>query len=142
RLGLTAPAGLELGRNQAPLAPRARGPRDVAALGFGYGLAATPAALAGAYTVFANQGARVTPTLLPRAPDAIERTQIFTADVTRQLVGYMRRTVTHGTGRAADVPGLAVAGKTGTAEKLDAQASYDESRNFSSFAGVFPAHDP
>jgi cell division protein FtsI (penicillin-binding protein 3) len=142
RLGLTSAAGLELGRNQAPLAPPARGRRDVAALGFGYGLAATPAALAGAYTVFANQGARVTPTLLPRAPEEVERTQIFTADVTRRLVFYLRAVVTDGTGRAADVPGLAVAGKTGTAEKLGAQAGYDESRNFSSFAGVFPANDP
>jgi cell division protein FtsI (penicillin-binding protein 3) len=115
----------------------------VAGLGFGYGLAATPAALAGAYTVFANQGARVGPTLIARAPDAdIERRQVFTPEVTRQLVAYMRAAVVAGTGRAADVPGLAVAGKTGTAEKLAAEAGYDESRNFSSFAGVFPATDP
>ncbi|MEZ6022494.1 MAG: penicillin-binding transpeptidase domain-containing protein [Hyphomonadaceae bacterium] len=39
------------------------------------------------------------------------------------------------------MPGLLVAGKTGTAEKLGDQ-TYDESRNFSSFAGVFPANDP
>jgi cell division protein FtsI (penicillin-binding protein 3) len=54
----------------------------------------------------------------------------------------LRAAVTEGTGRAADVPGLAVAGKTGTAEKLGSAAGYDESRNFSSFAGVFPANDP
>jgi cell division protein FtsI (penicillin-binding protein 3) len=143
RLGLTQAATLELGRNQAPLAPAVRGRRDVAGLGFGYGLAATPAALAGAYTVFANQGARVAPTLVARTPDTeIERRQVFTPTVTRQLVAYMRAAVADGTGRAADVPGLAVAGKTGTAEKLGTQAGYDESRNFSSFAGVFPAHDP
>jgi cell division protein FtsI (penicillin-binding protein 3) len=142
RLGLTAPSRIEVGRNQAPLAPPARSRRDVAAVGFGYGLAATPAALAGAYTVFANQGARVSPTLLPRAAETVERTPIFTADVTRQLIVYLRAAVTEGTGRAADVPGLAVAGKTGTAEKLGDAAGYDESRNFSSFAGVFPANDP
>ena len=143
RLGLTQPTSLELGRNQAPLAPAARGRRDVAALGFGYGLAATPATLAGAYTVFANNGARVAPTLLARAPDAhVERTPVFSPEVTRQLLAYMRAVVTDGTGRAADVPGLAVAGKTGTAEKFGADAGYDESRNFSSFAGVFPAHEP
>ena len=119
RLGLTAPTSLELGRNQAPLAPAARARRDVAGLGFGYGLAATPAALAGAYTVFANHGARVEPTLLARAPDArVERTPVFSPEVTRQLMVYLRAVVTDGTGRAADVPGLAVAGKTGTAEKL------------------------
>lgn len=143
RLGLTSAATLELGRNQAPIAPQARTRRDVAGLGFGYGLAATPAALAGAYTVFANDGARVAPTLRVRAPDAaIERTPVFSPEVTRQLLVYMRQVVTSGTGRAADVPGLLVAGKTGTAEKLDGVTGYDQSRNFSSFAGVFPANNP
>jgi cell division protein FtsI (penicillin-binding protein 3) len=143
RLGLTQAARLELGYNQAPLAPRARGRRDVAGLGFGYGLAATPAALAGAYTVFTNQGALVAPTLIARAPDAqIERAPVFTREVTRQMLIYLRAAVADGTGRAADVPGLAVAGKTGTAEIFGGVSGYDESRNFSSFAGVFPAHDP
>lgn len=143
RLGLLAPTSLEIGRNQAPLAPQAQGRRDVAGLGFGYGLATTQAALAGAYTVFANEGARVRPTMLRRAPDdAIERTQVFTPQTTRQVLSYLRYAVTDGTGRAADVRGLEVAGKTGTAEKLGDDAAYDESRNFSSFAGVFPASNP
>jgi cell division protein FtsI (penicillin-binding protein 3) len=143
RLGLTAPTRLEVGRNQAPLAPPARGRRDVAGLGFGYGLAATPAALAGAYTVFANAGARVEPTLLLHAPgDDIETSPVFSAGATRQVLAYLRAVVTEGTGRAADVPGLQVAGKTGTAEKLGQETGYDESRNFSSFAGIFPANDP
>jgi cell division protein FtsI (penicillin-binding protein 3) len=143
RLGLTAPATLEVGRNQAPLAPAPRARRDVAGLGFGYGLAATPASLASAYTVFANQGARVDLTLVARAPNAeITRTPVFSPEVASQLLVYLRAAVTDGTGRATDVPGLLVAGKTGTAEKLDGGAGYDESRNFSSFAGVFPASDP
>jgi cell division protein FtsI (penicillin-binding protein 3) len=143
RLGLTQASRLEIGFNETPLAPPARGRRDVAGLGFGYGLAATPATIAAAYTLFANQGSIVAPTLIARAPDAeVERTQVFTPEVTRQVLTYMRATVTEGTGRAADVPGLAVAGKTGTAEKLGEESAYDESRNFSSFAGVFPANDP
>lgn len=143
RLGLMSAPTLELARRQGPIAPSARSRRDVAGLGFGYGLATTPAALAGAYTVFTNQGARVAPTLLMRGPDVdIERTTVFSPEVTRQVLAYMRATVTSGTGRAADVPGLPVAGKTGTAEVFENTTGYDESRNFSSFAGVFPAHDP
>lgn len=143
RLGLLSATTLETGRNQAPLAPRAQGRRDVAGVGFGYGLAATQAALAGAYTIFANDGARVSPTLLLRAQgEEVERTPVFSERTTRQTLSYLRAVVTEGTGRAADVPGLAVAGKTGTAEKLGDDAAYDESRNFSSFAGVFPAADP
>jgi cell division protein FtsI (penicillin-binding protein 3) len=138
-----SPPTLELARRQEPIAPSARSRRDVAGLGFGYGLATTPATLAGAYTVFTNQGARVAPTLLARGPDVeIERTTVFSPEVTRQVLAYMRATVTSGTGRAADVPGLPVAGKTGTAEVFENTTGYDESRNFSSFAGVFPAHDP
>lgn len=143
RLGFAAPAQLQLGRNQAPIAPAARGRRDVAGLGFGYGLAATPASLASAYTVFVNGGARVAPTLVPRASDQpLERTQVFSVETTQRVLGYLRAVVTEGTGRAADVPGLAVAGKTGTAEKLRDADGYDETRNFSSFAGVFPVGDP
>jgi cell division protein FtsI (penicillin-binding protein 3) len=142
RLGLLSPPTLELARSQAPLAPRARSQRDVAGLGFGYGLAATPAALAGAYTVFANDGARITPTLLLRGQgEQTVRTQVFSPAVTRQVLAYMRAVVTEGTGRGANVPGLLVAGKTGTAEKLG-DTSYDDDRNFSSFAGVFPVTDP
>jgi cell division protein FtsI (penicillin-binding protein 3) len=143
RLGLLAPSTLQVGRNQAPIAPAPRARRDVAGVGFGYGLAATPAALAGAYTIFANNGARVQPTLLHNAAgDAPELSPVFSPQTTRQVLAYMRAAVTSGTGRAADVPGLGVAGKTGTAEKLGEDAEYDASRNFSSFAGVFPAHDP
>ncbi len=143
RLGLTQPTTLQLGRRQTPLAPAAQTRRDIAALGFGYGLATTQATLAGAYTVFTNNGARVAPTILAQAPDAqIERTQIFTPEVTRQVMFYLRAVVTDGTGRAANVPGLLVAGKTGTAEKPGGAQGYDQSRNFSSFAGVFPANDP
>ncbi len=143
RLGLTQPTTLQLGRRQAPLAPAARTRRDVAALGFGYGLATTQATLASAYTVFANSGARVMPTMLALGSGAnVERTQIFTPAVTRQVLTYLRAAVTDGTGRAANVPGLLVAGKTGTAEKPGGAQGYDQSRNFSSFAGVFPANDP
>jgi cell division protein FtsI (penicillin-binding protein 3) len=143
RLGLLAPSALQTARNQAPIAPAPRSRRDVAGVGFGYGLATTPAALAGAYTIFANNGARVQPTLLhSESGEAPERSQVFSAPVTRQVLSYMRAAVVSGTGRAADVPGLNVAGKTGTAEKLGEGAEYDDSRNFSSFAGVFPAQDP
>lgn len=143
RLGLTEATTLQLGRRQAPLAPAARTRRDVAALGFGYGLATTQATLASAYTVFTNNGARVTPTMLALGSDAnVERAEVFTPAVTRQVLTYLRAVVTEGTGRAANVPGLAVAGKTGTAEKPGGAQGYDESRNFSSFAGVFPANDP
>lgn len=143
RLGLTRAARLEINRNGEPIAPNLTARRDIAGRGFGYALASSPVALAGAYSVFTNQGARVEPTLIARAPDAeVERTPVFSTDVTRQMLVYLRATVTEGTGRAAEVPGLLVAGKTGTAETRDATGAYTSDRNFSSFAGVFPANEP
>lgn len=143
RLGFTQPARLEVAFNETPIAPVARGRRDIAGLGFGYGLAASPAALAGAYTVFVNDGARVSPTLLAREGGApAQTTPVFSPETAHQMLLYLRAVVTQGTGRAADVPGLAVAGKTGTAEIWAGAEGYDRSRNFSSFAGVFPAYEP
>jgi cell division protein FtsI (penicillin-binding protein 3) len=143
RLGFLRPTQLQVGLNRAPLAPRLSAPRDIGVLGFGYGLAASPAALARAYTVFVNRGAMVEPTLLARAADdAVTAAPVFSAETTARVLAMLRGAVVEGTGRAADVPGLGVAGKTGTAELRTEDGAYDESRNFSSFAGVFPSEDP
>jgi cell division protein FtsI (penicillin-binding protein 3) len=143
RLGFLRPTELQVGLNRAPIAPRLSAPRDIGVLGFGYGLAASPAALARAYTVFVNDGAMMEPTLLARAPDdPLQASPVFSQDTTARVLTMLRGAVTGGTGRAADVPGLGVAGKTGTAELRTTDGAYDESRNFSSFAGVFPANDP
>lgn len=48
------------------------------------------------------------------------------------------RTVTEGTGKAAAVPGYAIAGKTGTAEKIPRK----QGRYLLSFCGFAPADDP
>ena len=47
-----------------------------------------------------------------------------------------------GTGTLAQVPGYKVAGKTGTAAKLDDDGGYSESRYFASFVGFVPASNP
>ena len=55
----------------------------------------------------------------------------------------MRKVVTDGSGRRADVPGYGVAGKTGSAEKWDSQSSsYAKDRNVSSFVAIFPWEAP
>ena len=142
-LGLTSPTTLQLGRRQAPLAPA----REGAAMSPGLALA-TASRRRRRRSPAPTRCSRTTAHALRRrclalAPDAeIERTQIFTPEVTRQVMVYLRAVVTDGTGRAANVPGLLVAGKTGTAEQPGGAQGYDESRNFSSFAGVFPANDP
>ncbi len=53
----------------------------------------------------------------------------------------LRKVVTEGTGKLADVPGYAVGGKTGTAEKAVAHG-YAQHALISSFLAVFPASRP
>jgi membrane peptidoglycan carboxypeptidase len=51
--------------------------------------------------------------------------------------------VDHGTGTNAKLEGVTVAGKTGTAQKIDASTkSYTSSRHVASFVGMFPVESP
>ena len=47
-----------------------------------------------------------------------------------------------GTAKDAAIPGFAVAGKTGTAQKIDPRGGYLEGRYVVSFVGFLPADDP
>jgi cell division protein FtsI (penicillin-binding protein 3) len=50
--------------------------------------------------------------------------------------------VEEGTGKMAQIPGITSAGKTGTAQKLDANGAYSHNKFTASFVGFAPAEDP
>jgi cell division protein FtsI (penicillin-binding protein 3) len=50
--------------------------------------------------------------------------------------------VTEGTASLGDVPGYAVAGKTGTADKTKKGGGYYKDKVINTFASTFPANDP
>ena len=142
-LGLYDRAVLQLPETARPILPRQDNAVTTAVLGYGHGMAMSLAALADAYTVFANDGARVQTTLLAReSGDAPAKTKVFEPKTARTVLALMRRVVTDGTGRRADVPGLEIAGKTGSAEKPNDKGVYVPDSLFSSFAAVFPASKP
>jgi membrane peptidoglycan carboxypeptidase len=58
------------------------------------------------------------------------------------LTELLRGVVTGGTGRKAAIPGYAVAGKTGTAQKIDATGRYSMIDHVASFVGFVPASRP
>ncbi|MBC7477127.1 MAG: penicillin-binding protein 2 [Pseudorhodobacter sp.] len=108
---------------------------------YGHGIASSPLNLAAAYATIANGGIKVTPTLLhglTRAPGK----RLITADTAKACIAMLRRVVTEGTATLADVPGYAVAGKTGTAEKPRKGGGYDADKVINTFASIFPANDP
>jgi len=55
---------------------------------------------------------------------------------------YMYGTVSAGTGIAAQVAGYEIGGKTGTAEKINDDGTYEEDKYVVSFIGFTPVEDP
>jgi cell division protein FtsI (penicillin-binding protein 3) len=128
-------------------------PVDQAAISFGQGISVTAIQLAAALAALANEGERMRPrTVLARRrtgeewqPTPIEsRGRSVSRAVARRTLDMMRAVVSpEGTGRLAALDNVAVAGKTGTAQKLDTELGrYSRSRYIAWFMGVVPADDP
>ncbi len=114
----------------------------------GQGVAVTLTQLAAAYAAIANGGRAVRPHLVSHvgskraAPSRGPR--ILTARTANALDSMLRGVVSEdGTGTLAQVEGFEVAGKTGTANKIDpTSGAYDENRVVASFVGYAPAGRP
>ena len=142
-LGLTKASPIEVGEASlgAPEAKKHWGEVDTAAASYGYGVEMSPAHMASALATLVNGGELVRPTLLKRTAPAAPRKRVVGAETSRRMRELLRLAVTDGTGRRADVPGLRVGGKTGTARKL-VNGVYDENRTRASFAAAFPIDRP
>lgn len=122
-------------------------------MGYGYQVMATPLQVLQAYATLANDGVRMRPFVVRRIVDhegkVVGETlprrvvQAVTPETSRYMTReYFRAVVEQGTGKAADIEGVPVAGKTGTAQKLF-NGSYQGWRYYvSSFVGYFPADNP
>jgi membrane peptidoglycan carboxypeptidase len=87
---------------------------------------------------FLDDAGRETRTVEPRAVR-----QVISPETARTLTGILAKVVDGGTGRRAAIPGHDVAGKTGTAQKLDpATRRYSRAPGVLSFVGFAPAEDP
>ena len=67
--------------------------------------------------------------------------RVISPKTTEAMLALMRLNVLRGTGTNANVEGLRVAGKTGSAQKIE-DHHYQQTKLVSSFAGVFPADGP
>jgi cell division protein FtsI (penicillin-binding protein 3)/stage V sporulation protein D (sporulation-specific penicillin-binding protein) len=112
----------------------------------GHGIAVTPMQMARAYSTIANGGILVRPHLVARIdgrPTSTRRGhRIVSRAVARQVLSTLRGVVLDGTGTEAAIPGYTVAGKTGTAAKIDPNGTYSTSRYVASFVGLVPATRP
>jgi len=144
RLGLMETLPLEVSESAKapPLLPARWSDLTTMTVSYGHGLAVTPLHLAVAYATIANGGTKVTPTILEGADRPAEGARVISEETSAAVRAMMRKVVTKGTARQADVPGYEVGGKTGTADKPLPNGGYARDRTIGTFAGVFPASDP
>lgn len=123
-------------------------------ISFGHGIAVSPIQMANAYAAIANGGILRQPTIIKSIvnaetkeplPLSERRERRVFSESEAALLRLMLTGVTssYGTGTKARVPGFIVAGKTGTAQKVDPNGrGYIKGTYISSFAGFVPANNP
>ena len=132
---------------------------DLATSSFGQGISVTAIQMAAAYGAIANGGRLHQPYLLERAIDtntgkvllehdgsfgeAASR-DVIRPQTAREIGGMLELVVEseHGTGKKARIPGVRVAGKTGTAQKVDSKTRRYSNERLASFVGYAPADAP
>ncbi len=128
-------------------------PVDQAAISYGQGVSVTAIQLASALAALANDGIRMEPRLVlarRRTGGRWQTSEIgpgqraVSAQAARETLDMLRTVVSpEGTGRLAGLADVPVAGKTGTAQKLDPESQrYSTDRYIAWFMGVVPADDP
>lgn len=128
---------------------------DTAAIAFGQGISVTAIQLISAMSAIANDGVLMKPFIVRGFTDINnEPVKMFAPEVVRRVVSSRTaKTVTamltdvvgdeDGSGKNAHILNVAVAGKTGTAQKFDFSRNiYSSDKVRTSFIGFFPADDP
>ncbi|MBC7133100.1 MAG: penicillin-binding protein 2 [Roseovarius sp.] len=143
-LGIIEPSPLEIAEasGSRALLPARWSDLSTMTISYGHGLSTSPMHLVAAYATIVNGGRLVTPTLL-RDPARQPGPRVISEATSAAMRDMMRKVVREGTASLAEVPGYAVGGKTGTADKPNARGGgYHKDKVIASFAGMFPAHDP
>jgi cell division protein FtsI (penicillin-binding protein 3) len=116
-------------------------PIEQATMSYGHGISVSLLQLARAYLVFATDGEMKPVTLIKRELPA-KSVQAIPPEVAREVRRMLEMAVAPGgTALRAQIIGYRVAGKTGTAHKLDG-AGYAPNKYISAFVGFAPATAP
>ena len=126
---------------------------SLASIAIGQELSCNVIQLAMAYAAIANGGTLLKPRLIKKIETRDGRVefrsekevirQVISPQTADTLTSLLVQVVEQGTGRPAHIPGLRVAGKTGTAQVPKKNGKgYSDSEFVSSFVGYFPAEDP
>ncbi len=113
----------------------------LATASFGHGITTTLIQLVKAYSIIANGGYNIDPTLI-KNKNRNKRQKILNDDVSKKILPILRKIVStkNGTASLANVSGFEVGGKTGTAQK-SINGIYTN-KKINSFLSVFPTSRP
>ena len=151
--GIAEPTGLNFPGESTGLLPNvtAWGPTEFATIAFGQGLSLNSVQATSVFATIANDGVRVQPTLVDGvvAPDggfvasrSPIRHRVVSAAAAQTLSRMMEGVVSDsGTAPQAQIPGYRVAGKTGTANRVDPSCGCYRGYT-ASFIGFAPADHP
>ena len=108
----------------------------------GQGITVTPMQLAAGYAALANGGVKVAPYLAQTSAPHEPGHQVISRETSSIVRGMLQSVVDEGTGHLAQIPGYTVAGKTGTAQKVDPETGLYGDEYVTSFVGFAPAKNP
>ncbi len=140
KFGFGEKTGIEIPGESAGLLrdPKHWSAIDFAEISIGQGIGVTPLQLISAINTVVNGGVYVKPSIDLNSP--VKKRRVIDEKVADTIRRFMVQVVEHGTGERAKIPGLKIAGKTGTAQK--AVGGKYVKRYHSIFIGAFPADDP
>ena len=133
--------------------PREWGRRSLASISMGQEIGVTPIQMVSAVASLANGGVLMKPYVVSEVRDAqgkalrqilpqVKR-RVVSPETARTVTSILEGVVTDGTGAKAAIPGFRVAGKTGTAQKIDPRTgAYSSTLFVGSFVGFVPADNP
>jgi cell division protein FtsI (penicillin-binding protein 3) len=115
----------------------------LASSSYGYNLQVSAVQTLGAYSAIANGGTLWEPKLIADGKPPVKVRRIASERAVRQIAEMLENVVERGTGTTAKIPGYRLAGKTGTAHKVDPLThKYSATAYTASFVGFLPASAP
>ena len=124
---------------------------SIGAIPIGQEVTVTPIQLMGAISAIANDGIYMRPFVVKYIKDAQGQIiyqhvpkildKVISKATSKRMKGILQGVVDEGTGKKASIPGVTVAGKTGTAQKV-VGGTYSHSHFYATFAGFAPVDNP
>ena len=156
KFGFGQATGIELPGEESGILfanPKEMVSSDVATMAIGHSIAVTPLQLVTAMSAVANDGVLLKPHIIKQITNADgsvykeygreEVHRVIDSATDKTLVGLLEQVVATGGGSKAAVKGYRIAGRTGTAQKINEHTSgYMEGRYIASFCGFAPVENP